>query len=60
MICPICAGVTSEKYKPFCSKRCAEKDLGKWLQGSYRIPITDSEENEEIEIDNEDDKTFIN
>ena len=60
MICPICAGVTSEKYKPFCSKRCAEEDLGKWLQGGYRIPITDSEENEEIEIDNEDDKTFIN
>ena len=57
---PICARITSEKYKPFCSKRCAEEDLGKWLTGSYRIPINELEENEEIEKDNQDDKTFIN
>ena len=60
MNCPICAGIISEKYKPFCSKRCAEEDLGKWLKGSYRIPVNELDENEEIEKDNEDDKTFIN
>ncbi len=38
MSCPICARDTDEKYKPFCSRRCADIDLGKWLTGSYAIP----------------------
>ncbi len=43
----------TKKYRPFCSKRCAEEDLGKWLTGSYRIPVNELDENEEIEKDNE-------
>ena len=39
MSCPICAGQTDAKYKPFCSRRCADVDLGKWLTGSYAIPV---------------------
>lgn len=38
MICPICARETDAKYRPFCSRRCADVDLGKWLTGSYTIP----------------------
>lgn len=27
-----------EGFKPFCSKRCADLDLGQWLTGGYAIP----------------------
>jgi endogenous inhibitor of DNA gyrase (YacG/DUF329 family) len=36
--CPICAKEAAERYRPFCSRRCADVDLGKWLTGSYAIP----------------------
>ena len=38
MSCPICARATDAKYKPFCSRRCADIDLGKWLTSGYAIP----------------------
>jgi hypothetical protein len=37
-ICPICHGPQTEKYAPFCSKRCADIDLGRWLDGRYFVP----------------------
>lgn len=43
MTCPICHKDTDPKYKPFCSRRCADVDLGRWLTGSYAIPVTDEE-----------------
>jgi len=36
--CPICHQPSSESHAPFCSKRCAEIDLGRWLKGTYAIP----------------------
>jgi endogenous inhibitor of DNA gyrase (YacG/DUF329 family) len=36
--CPICGKKRSERYDPFCSKRCADVDLHRWLKGSYVIP----------------------
>ena len=36
--CPICGKPRSEAYDPFCSKRCADVDLHRWLKGSYVIP----------------------
>lgn len=39
--CPICGKVSDEKYKPFCSKKCADIDLGRWLKGSYVIHTKD-------------------
>jgi endogenous inhibitor of DNA gyrase (YacG/DUF329 family) len=36
--CPICGKPTAERYKPFCSKRCADVDLSRWLKGGYAIP----------------------
>ena len=35
--CPLCEKAGVEHYRPFCSKRCADLDLGRWLKGSYRI-----------------------
>lgn len=43
MTCPICQRETDPKYKPFCSRRCADVDLGRWLTGSYAIPVTEEE-----------------
>ncbi|GAA0299276.1 DNA gyrase inhibitor YacG [Rhodovulum strictum] len=38
MICPICKKPAAPAYRPFCSRRCADVDLGKWLAGSYAVP----------------------
>jgi endogenous inhibitor of DNA gyrase (YacG/DUF329 family) len=35
--CPICHKPADKKYTPFCSKRCADIDLGRWLKGSYVV-----------------------
>ena len=36
--CPVCGRARDDKFKPFCSKRCADIDLGRWLGGRYVIP----------------------
>ena len=41
--CPICGKPAVEKYRPFCSARCADVDLNRWLTGSYVIPARDDE-----------------
>ncbi len=41
MSCPICRKPTVAAYRPFCSKRCADIDLGRWMRGSYAIPTDD-------------------
>ena len=43
MSCPICEGETTRTYRPFCSKRCADIDLGRWFNGSYAVPSQDLE-----------------
>ncbi|MCJ8323439.1 MAG: DNA gyrase inhibitor YacG [Rhizobiales bacterium] len=35
--CVMCKHISVERFKPFCSKRCADLDLGKWLNGSYVV-----------------------
>jgi endogenous inhibitor of DNA gyrase (YacG/DUF329 family) len=35
--CPICGKLASLQHRPFCSTRCAQIDLGRWLKGNYRI-----------------------
>jgi Uncharacterized protein conserved in bacteria len=39
--CPICGKPTVEEFKPFCSRRCADIDLNRWLSGTYVIPATE-------------------
>jgi endogenous inhibitor of DNA gyrase (YacG/DUF329 family) len=36
--CPICGAVPNHHYRPFCSRRCADVDLARWLGGAYSIP----------------------
>ena len=49
MACPICNRDTDPKIRPFCSQRCADIDLGKWLNGAYAIPVTDEEGPEDVD-----------
>ncbi len=37
--CPICSRPTSPEFTPFCSKRCADVDLHRWLGEGYRVPL---------------------
>jgi hypothetical protein len=36
--CPVCSKPAVQGFKPFCSKRCADVDLNRWLKGGYVIP----------------------
>lgn len=41
--CPMCKKQPSEdRFRPFCSKRCADLDLGRWLNGAYAIPAEEN------------------
>jgi endogenous inhibitor of DNA gyrase (YacG/DUF329 family) len=46
--CPICGKPATEASKPFCSERCRDVDLNRWLSGSYVVPgrPTDEEDAE--------------
>ena len=44
MSCPICGKPVAADYRPFCSRRCADVDLGRWLTESYRIPADDADD----------------
>ncbi|MCW5724197.1 MAG: DNA gyrase inhibitor YacG [Maricaulaceae bacterium] len=37
-LCPICGAPSVPDWKPFCSQRCSDVDLGKWVSGVYAIP----------------------
>lgn len=50
MKCPICKKPTDEKYKPFCSKRCADVDLGNWFAEKYTVEAVDLDEQEVEEL----------
>lgn len=50
--CPICGKVAPcGHYKPFCSKRCADVDLGNWLNGSYAVPAQELDESDYEELE---------
>ena len=39
--CPICSRPPQPESEPFCSKRCRDEDMARWLTGGYRIPTND-------------------
>ena len=45
--CPICGKPAVQTYRPFCSKRCADVDLNRWLGGGYAIPAAEPPDFEE-------------
>ncbi|MDI4666888.1 DNA gyrase inhibitor YacG [Xanthobacter autotrophicus] len=42
--CPICSRPSVKRYHPFCSRRCADVDLHRWLSGSYAIAGREEED----------------
>ena len=45
--CPLCDKPTDPLYAPFCSRRCADVDLQRWLSGLYAIPSAEEEPSED-------------
>ena len=45
--CPECKRNSSRDFYPFCSRRCKEVDLNRWLSGSYSIPGKPAEDDQE-------------
>ena len=52
--CPICGKPAASEYTPFCSRRCADVDLQRWLTGGYAIPASEDESNSDDEAFDED------
>ena len=44
--CPVCAKPGQAKFKPFCSKRCADVDLHRWLGGVYKVETDEAAESD--------------
>lgn len=42
--CPVCGKARVERFRPFCSRRCQQVDLHRWLGGTYRIQMDDPDE----------------
>ena len=52
MICSICKKeYTDDKYKPFCSKRCADIDLANWFDGKYAFEACRLDQNDVDELE---------
>ena len=45
--CPICGKPQEQMFRPFCSKRCADVDLARWLKGHYAIPAQSDPDDED-------------
>jgi endogenous inhibitor of DNA gyrase (YacG/DUF329 family) len=45
--CPICGKAAEQAFRPFCSKRCADVDLNRWLSGVYAVPAATDDEDED-------------
>ncbi|MFC0242183.1 DNA gyrase inhibitor YacG [Rhodopseudomonas telluris] len=45
--CPICGKPATHESRPFCSERCRDVDLNRWLSGAYAIPAAPSDDDED-------------
>ena len=45
--CPVCGKSAAEPLRPFCSERCRQVDLGRWLSGGYAIPAEPEQDAED-------------
>ncbi len=45
--CPMCGKPGSVRFRPFCSRRCADRDLGLWFSEAYAVPADDQDESSE-------------
>ena len=44
--CIICGKPQIERFRPFCSQRCADVDLHRWLSGAYTVPAVEDDNGE--------------
>jgi uncharacterized protein len=44
--CAICGKPQAERFRPFCSRRCADVDLHRWLSGAYALPAAEDDDAE--------------
>lgn len=51
--CPMCGKPMERKFRPFCSRRCANLDLGNWLGEVYRAPTDEPIDQDDYDPDNE-------
>jgi endogenous inhibitor of DNA gyrase (YacG/DUF329 family) len=42
--CPICSKPAVVRFRPFCSQRCKDVDLNRWLSGRYAVPAVEAED----------------
>ena len=42
--CPICGKAAAEEFRPFCTRRCRDVDLNRWLSGVYAVPLREEED----------------
>ena len=58
MKCPICKKEFSDmKYRPFCSKRCADIDLANWFNEKYRFEATEIDEDDLEQLESQEDSS---
>ena len=46
--CPICGKPAVHETRPFCSKRCGDVDLHRWLGGHYSVPVVEEDQSAEV------------
>lgn len=49
--CPVCGKPVKPDHRPFCSQRCKDVDLGRWLKGVYVLPGPDLDESEGLPVE---------
>ncbi len=48
--CAICGKPVERRHRPFCSRRCKEVDLNRWLSGSYVVPAVEPDEDDSARL----------
>jgi len=48
--CPICGKPAEQRFRPFCSRRCADVDLHRWFSGTYAVPVVAEEEGDDLPV----------
>jgi uncharacterized protein len=46
--CAVCGKPQVEPFRPFCSRRCADVDLHRWLSGAYALPASEDDDGEAL------------
>ena len=49
--CPICAKPVADEFRPFCSKRCRDVDLNRWLSGAYVVAGKEEDDEDGVRSD---------